>query len=257
MDEHILWLTNVNYFETWRLIVEGSDLSEIHEFDGLLMTDCGLPFAFFNVAFVQRQLSKPEDSIGRALSHYAGRNLPALICFPPGVDEISETLVTSRGYPLANPHPGMTLYPIPPPSKELANLEVRTIHNDKELALFQATAEAGFGMPLSLPQRLLSSRFRDHPNVSMFLGYVEEKPVCTSCLVVSGTIAGVYWVSTLPDFRRRGFGMAMSWHAVQAGQALGCEIATLQASAMGRPVYERMGFNVTTDFRRYLVTTEQ
>lgn len=253
MDAYKLWLTNINYYETWRLMVEGSDLSEILEFDGLMLTDCGIPFAFFNVAFVQRPLKKPEESLERALSHFASRNLPALICFPPGVDEITETLVSGQGYQLANPHPGMSLYPIPRPSDKPIDLEIRTVQNDEELALFQITAEAGFGMPFSLPQHLLSPRFRDHPNVSMFLGYVENKPVCTSILVVSGPIAGVYWVSTLPDYRRRGFGTAMSWHAVTTGHALGCEIATLQASIMGRPVYEKMGFKVTTDFQRYQV----
>jgi len=253
MDENIIRLTNVNYYETWRLIVEGSDISEIHEYDGLLITDCGLPFAFFNVAFVQRPLSKPDESIERVISHFTKRNIPALICFPPGVDEATERLVKGRGYQIAKPHPGMTLHPIPGPAKQPAELEVRTVQSENELHLFQATAEAGFGMPLSLPQRFLSSRFRDHPNVTMFLGYIDEKPVCTSCLVVSGPIAGVYWVSTLPKFRRRGYGMAMSWHAIKTGKTLGCETATLQASAMGRPVYEKMGFGITTDFRRYQV----
>lgn len=256
MDKHLLWLTQINYYETWRLMVEGSDTSEIHEFDGLLITDCGLPFAFFNVAFVQRPLSKAEESIERLISHFARRNLPALICFPPGVDDHTESLVKERGFPLAKPHPAMTLHPISQPSLKPAELEIRTVQSENELALFQATAEAGFGMPFSVPQRLLTSRFHDHPNVLMFLGTVGEKPVCTSCLSVSGTIAGVYWVSTLPDFRHRGFGMAMSWHAIRTGQERGCETATLQASAMGRPVYEKMGFRITTDFRRYQVNIE-
>ncbi len=253
MEKHKLWLTNVNYYETWRLMVEGSDISEIHEFDGLLITDCGLPFAFFNVAFVQRPLKKPEESIERVLAHFSSRSLPAMICFPPGVDEISEVLVSGRGYQRANPHPGMTLYPIPEPPGDPINLEIKTVRSDQELAQFQSTAEAAFGMPLSLPQYLLSPRFRDHPGVHMFLGYVGNLPACTACLVTSNPIAGIYWVSTLPNFRHRGFGTAISWHAVNTGKKLGCEIATLQASALGRPVYEKMGFTITNDFRRYLV----
>ncbi len=251
MDSYRLWLTNINYYETWRLMVEGSDSSEIHEFDGLLITDCGIPFAFFNVAFVQRALNSAQRSIDRALAHFTARDLPALICFPPEVDDTAEAMIARRGYELAIPHPGMSLYPIPRPSDAPDDLQIKPVKDDRDLKLFQETAVAGFGMPFSLPQHLLSTRFRDHPNVSMFLGYVDGKPVTTSCLVVSGPIAGVYWVSTVPDYRRRGFGMAMSWHAVKTGQALGCEIATLQASAMGRPVYEQMGFRVTTDFRRY------
>jgi len=90
----------------------------------------------------------------------------------------------------------------------------------------------------------------------MFVGYVGDKPVCTSCLVATGPVAGVYWVSTLPDYRGRGYATAISWHAVKAGEALGCDMATLQASGMGRSIYEKMGFTVTTDFRRYEITPE-
>lgn len=48
----------------------------------------------------------------------------------------------------------------------------------------------------------------------------------------------------------------MSWNAVSAGEELGCDMATQQASVMGRPVYERMDFKVTADFRRYILTSE-
>jgi len=150
----------------------------------------------------------------------------------------------------------MTLFPIPPAPETPADLQIRPVSNDEELTLFQATAEAGFNMPFSLPQRLLSPRFRDHPTISMFLGCVRDRPVSTSCLVTTGPVAGVYWVSTLPDYRGRGYATAVSWHAVKAGEALGCDMATLQASIMGRPMYNKMGFNVTTDYRRYQITPE-
>ena len=117
--------------------------------------------------------------------------------------------------------------------------------SDEELALFQATAEAGFNMPFSMPQRLLSRRFRDHPAVSMFIGYVGNMPVCTSCLVTTGPVAGVYWVSTLFDYRGRGYATAISWHAIRTGEALGCDMSTLQASVMGRPIYEQLTFEGT------------
>jgi GNAT superfamily N-acetyltransferase len=256
MEKRKFFWANTNYFETWRLIIEGSDQSEIHEFDGFLLTDCGQPFAFMNLVFVQRPLKMAEESLDRVLHHFKARNLPAIICIPPGVDDATETLVVSRKHKPATPHPGMTLFPIPPTLEKPADLVIRSASNDEELALFQATAEAGFNMPFSLPQRLLSPRFRDHPTVSMFVGYVGDKPVCTSCLVTTGPVAGVYWVSTLPDYRGRGYATAISWHAVKAGEALGCDMATLQASVMGRSIYEKMGFKVTTDFRRYEITPE-
>jgi GNAT superfamily N-acetyltransferase len=252
MDSALIAWSRVNYFESWRLIVEGSLQSEVLEFDGLLVTNCGQPAPFFNVVFVQRPVRSPERSIDRVLRYFEERELPCLICFPPDLDPDTEALVAGRGFQLAEPHPGMSLSPIPSLPESPSELEIRVVGED-ELEDFQATAELGFGMPLSLPRHLASPRFHDHPAVSMFVGYVDGRPASTSCLITTGPVAGIYWVSTLDEFRGRGFGAAISAHAVRAGQSLGCTMATLQASRMGRPIYERMGFEVTDDYRNYQV----
>lgn len=243
----------MNYFEGWRLIVEGSHQCEILEFDGLLVTNCGQPAPFFNVAFVQRPLHSPRESIKRVLGYFEERALPCLICFPPHLDPDAEALVAGHGFELAEPHPGMILNPIPALPECPPELEIRLVVGDSELEDFQNTAELGFGMPFSLPQHLASPRFRDHPAVSMFVGYVNGRPASTSCLITTGSVAGVYWVSTLEGFRGRGIGAAISAHAIRIGQSLGCDMATLQASRMGRPVYERMGFEITDEYRNYQV----
>jgi GNAT superfamily N-acetyltransferase len=257
LEKHRIFWANTNFFETWRLIVGGSDFSQILGFDGLLITDCGHSFAFFNIAFVHRPLRRLEESYERAFRHFTDRHFPSIICFPPGLDNDSETYVVNRGHKPAAPHPEMTLFRIPKPSDKSHELKIRTVTDDKGLELFQTTAEEAFNMPFSLPKHLLKNRFRDHPAVSMFLGFVGDKPLSTSCLVTTGSsVAGIYWVSTLPDYRHRGYGTIMSWHAISAGEKLGCDMATLQASIMGRPVYEKMGFKVTADFRRYILTSE-
>jgi GNAT superfamily N-acetyltransferase len=253
MDPARVAWTRVNYFEGWRLIVEGSDQSEVLEFDGLLVTNCGLAVPFFNVAFVQRPLRSPEESIDRVLRYFEERGLPFLICIPPKLDPDTEALIAGRHFRLADPHPGMTLSPIPSLPESPQELDIRAVMTDSELEDFQTTAELGFGMPPSLTQQLASQRFRDHPAVSMFVGYVEGRPASTSCLIRTGGVAGVYWVSTREEFRGRGFGAAISAHAVRVGQSFGCDVATLQASPMGRPIYERMGFEVTDDYRNYEV----
>jgi predicted acetyltransferase len=69
--------------------------------------------------------------------------------------------------------------------------------------------------------------------------------------VKSGTTAGIYNVATLPSHRKRGYGEAMTWRAVAGGAAAGCDVAILQASQMGRPIYERMGFRLVAPYRTF------
>jgi predicted acetyltransferase len=62
-------------------------------------------------------------------------------------------------------------------------------------------------------------------------------------------VAGIAWVGTIPECRNRGFGEAVTWAAVREGLRRGACFANLQASPMGRPIYERMGFITPTSYR--------
>ena len=62
------------------------------------------------------------------------------------------------------------------------------------------------------------------------------------------TVAGIYWVATIEEQRRRGYGEALTWAAVAGGRELGCGIASLQASKLGRRIYARMGFEHGLDY---------
>jgi ribosomal protein S18 acetylase RimI-like enzyme len=52
----------------------------------------------------------------------------------------------------------------------------------------------------------------------------------------------MWWVATVPEARGRGLAAGLMRHALADGRARGCEITTLQATKLGRPVYERLGY---------------
>jgi GNAT superfamily N-acetyltransferase len=53
---------------------------------------------------------------------------------------------------------------------------------------------------------------------------------------------GIYNVATLADYRGRGIGSAVTTAVMSEGRERGCTNAILHTSAMGRSVYERLGF---------------
>src|SRR6266550_3810927 len=61
-----------------------------------------------------------------------------------------------------------------------------------------------------------------------------DKPTTSELEVIS--------VATPSEHRGRGYGAAITWHAVREGFATGAELAYLQASAIGESVYRRLGF---------------
>ncbi|MDQ3586853.1 MAG: GNAT family N-acetyltransferase [Actinomycetota bacterium] len=52
----------------------------------------------------------------------------------------------------------------------------------------------------------------------------------------------VWWVATAPEARGRGLASGLMRHALAGGRERGCDISTLQASKLGRPVYEALGY---------------
>lgn len=86
-------------------------------------------------------------------------------------------------------------------------------------------------------------------NAVAFLADLEGKPVGIAMTIVSHGVAGIYWVGTLAEARSKGIGEAVTTAAVNAGFDLGGEIASLQASPMGEPVYRRMGFETIYRYR--------
>ena len=81
------------------------------------------------------------------------------------------------------------------------------------------------------------------PDQPRFTGLIDGQPVAVSSTVMAGGLAGVYAVAVVPAFRGRGIGTAMTLHAMAEGRRRGATTAVLQATEMGKPVYEKIGFS--------------
>jgi GNAT superfamily N-acetyltransferase len=75
-----------------------------------------------------------------------------------------------------------------------------------------------------------------------YLGCRGEHPVATLCVFTTGDVAGIYWVSTLPEARGRGYATALMVRALGDAQAAGARLAILQSSHQGHDLYRHLGF---------------
>jgi hypothetical protein len=85
-----------------------------------------------------------------------------------------------------------------------------------------------------------------------FLGLLDGEPAGIAMTIVTHGVAGIYWVGSLEPARGRGLGRAVTAAAMEAGLALGAELASLQASHMGEPVYAAMGYETIYRYRLLL-----
>ena len=71
-------------------------------------------------------------------------------------------------------------------------------------------------------------------------------------MTLVGGIAGVFCVATIEAARRRGIGAAVTLAPLLDARAAGYQIGVLQASEMGYPVYQRIGFTEQFRYHDYL-----
>lgn len=80
------------------------------------------------------------------------------------------------------------------------------------------------------------------PHLKLYVGYYHGKAVAASMAIIHGEMVSLHWVGTLPEFRNKGLGSLVMYKALQDVRLFGCKQAILMATALGRPLSERLGF---------------
>jgi ribosomal protein S18 acetylase RimI-like enzyme len=133
------------------------------------------------------------------------------------------------------------------------DLRIERVTDEVSLGEHVRVVAGGFGswMPETLG-RIFTAKLLGEPSWAGWVGYRDEAAVASSQLVVHGNVAGLYYIATVEAARRRGYADAMTQAAMLEGRARGCDLACLQASPDGRPVYERIGFEVIGEYVTYV-----
>jgi hypothetical protein len=132
------------------------------------------------------------------------------------------------------------------------NAEVRRVTDTDQVAAFWGLNASAYES-LAFPPEVFSQYDRREDfladNAAAFLGYLDGKPVSAAMTIVSHAVAGIYWVGTLEEARGKGLAWATTAAATNAGFDLGVDLASLQASHMGEPIYARMGYETLHPYR--------
>jgi GNAT superfamily N-acetyltransferase len=148
--------------------------------------------------------------------------------------------------------PAMVIAPLAIAPGLPAGLRIETA-TPGTLDRWYAALAAGAGVESTHPfvRDLLPEAAIDDRDIRLFGGFLDDAPVATSIAIRSQNAVGVYAVGTAESARRRGIGSAMTWAAIDAGREWGSRAAVLQASEMGEPVYEAMGFRTVAGYVSY------
>lgn len=244
-------LADENFRAMLHLCAEVVAGGEVTERGGMVLCATGLPEPMFNVGFVMRPLASPAEDIAAAVAYFDTHEVPFIIRLREGVDLAAEHACEALGLPYSDTVPGMVRQDLANIPERAGELRVKPVRDMHEMKPYIDVLAEGFGMPRELAVALGSENMLHRDELRLFLGYAGAQPVATAMSLRSGNTVGVYNVATVPSDRRRGIGEEMTWHCLRAGASQGCTSAALQASDMGKPIYERMGFVTVAPYRTF------
>lgn len=222
--------------------------------DGVAAFVTGSPISTFNQVLATNDDPDP-DAFEDHVEHLRGRGLAWSAHLRPGLDDELAQRAKAMGLTSSHAEPCMVLTDLPVEPELPPRATVEHVTEPAQFPRYLDAAAAGWGAPAEMFASWLSEPLLHLDHVGLFLVLDHDgQPAATSIAICTDGVAGVYSVSTLPGARRRGFGWAATSAAVAHGARLGCDMASLQASAMGRPVYAAHGFRAIYD---YAVITEE
>jgi GNAT superfamily N-acetyltransferase len=220
---------------------------------GLAVLATGLPLRLFNQVLIEDERAD-EAGLEWAVGILRERGAKYVVSLRGGLDDRFIPAVVSLGLvPLSETPwmPGMALHPLPPPAGQRTqgmDLDIRRVEDAAGIADHVRAAAAGFGMDESWLAPLISEDLMAETGVGVHVGYANGEAVTSGLGFRTGTTIGVYNIATVAAARRRGYGAAMTGRIIDDGRSAGCDVAILQASDMGYPTYERLGFRTVVEY---------
>jgi GNAT superfamily N-acetyltransferase len=222
-----------------------SDYVELNDTPDLTRFITGIPHPFLNVIFCKHL--KSLDAIEETVKLLKSHKVPFL-CWIGSAAQSVDWGTKLQGCGLAYDKDYACMAAdllelneefIPP-----ANLNIEPVRDKKALSHWVNSALIGFGLPIKSDKVCFDLFVGLGFDVALrnYLGLLDGKPVATSQLFLAAGVAGIYWVTTIPEARRQGIGMAMTLAPLRDARAMGYRISVLHPSDMGRGVYRRLGF---------------
>lgn len=209
----------------------------------------GYPFPLLNGVFGARLGGRHvAERVGDVLAAFRARSLPMIWWVGPTTRPADlGRYLEGAGLQRTEDDVGMALPlgRVGAPPEVPRGLDVRRVTGRSEMRAWVQAAARGFGLPVAMVWALqgLLAGAQDDPTQRYYLGWEGGEPVGTAMLSWSGDSAGLYWVSTVPEARRRGIGTAMaSVPLAHAREERPDALAVLHATPMGVGMYRRLGF---------------
>jgi GNAT superfamily N-acetyltransferase len=255
--EELVALEHENWIAYVTGVVSCTSRAKVTRAGGVVTILTGLPMDWFNQVLIE---GEEATSVGilAGVAQARERGGSFVVRLREGIDDRLIPTLTQAGLTPAGEMtstPGMVAFPIDHDAiaeHAAPELEIRRAADAAGIDAHRRAVTAGFGSDPAVAVGTACPDLLDRSECVVYVGYADGAPVVSGLGWRTGRTIGVYSIATIESARRRGYGAAMTARVVADGVVAGCDVAALQASEMGRPIYERLGFRTVVRYAAYV-----
>jgi GNAT superfamily N-acetyltransferase len=255
------FLVERNLRAAMKFFGRASGAGDITERDGMLLIDSGVGYSVFNIAMLTAPVRSAEFLAARirsAAEHYASRGArwSMWLCeemLDAPVRPRIPALFGAEGLRRLTDAPGMIAARLRPPVRPLPLVESRRVNDAATRGDFAHITSLNFDIPFATCQVVYGNPGAWAHDYHGYVAYVRGAPVASAAVVVAEDSIGLYSVSTLAQFRHKGFAEALMRQVIESySEQTGLERTVLQATRLGYEMYVKMGYRPVSRFVVYM-----
>ena len=251
-----------NLLEALRFFGQARADAEIRDLPGVSLIFCGLNYAAFNAALQAGFINGNAEELGRLID-LSAQHFDALhlrwtywLCqdfLEAPLRREALRIFKRRGLRLLTEAPGMYTERLTPATRNLPVLDVRPVADEPTRNAFAEVMSTAFEIPHSISMSVYGTERAWRGSFQGYVGYSNGRAVTTTAAVITGDVAGLYSVATLPQHRRLGFAEAIMRQVLKtAVETRGVTRTVLQSTSSGLSLYEAMGYRTVTNFNVFI-----
>ncbi|HYO61245.1 MAG TPA: GNAT family N-acetyltransferase [Actinomycetota bacterium] len=228
--------------EIWRLTTGAIPGAWVDERDGAAAVVTGIPGWGRNGVWTTRRDVAPEI-LDELLGRVAEADVPHSLQLREGAPAELIGIARRHGLVFDADEPVMVLDD-PAPLASFAGVDGFAVRRlgPHEGALHARVAAPSFDERVEVFEAAASPEILSVPGIRCFAGEAGGEVVSTAMAVTHLGVTAVFGVATSPPHRGRGYGAAVTAHALLDGFGAGAGWAWLQADPDATSLYERLGF---------------
>jgi GNAT superfamily N-acetyltransferase len=219
-----------------RLMAACSEGARLVEREGVIATVVPVtPARSITNSVVYERAGALEQALEPLAAVYAEAGIRAWTVWVPEHDLAAQELLARAGHELdaAPAAMALDLAAFEPPATDGLDLD-----RDPSPSAVGRINDAAYGFDGEFARAFAT--VPGHLNV--YAAKLAGEPVACVGSVYEDGDCGIYLVATLPEVRGHGLATKLMTVALEAARAAGCESASLQSTALGKPIYTRLGF---------------